>query len=47
MEKCGFSAADVVAEETQNTKFSDILKELCPDVKESEFVDFDDNVDTS
>ena len=35
-----------MAEETLDTEFSDLLKELCPDVRESEFVEFDDNVDT-
>ena len=36
----------VAAEETLDIEFNDLLKELCPDVTENEFLEFDDNVDT-
>ena len=34
-EKCGFGSADVLAEETLDTEFNDLVKELCPDLTET------------
>ena len=45
-EKCGFGKPDVVAEDTLDDEFNELLRELCPDVTVDEFVEFDDSVDT-
>ena len=45
-EKCGFGKPDVVADETVEHEFDELLQELCSDPTIQEFLEFDDCVGT-
>ena len=45
-EKCGFGNTNIVADETVDREFEELLQELSSDVTVEEFLEFDDCVDT-
>ena len=45
-EKCGFGKPDVVADETVDHEFDELLQELCSDAAVEKFLEFKDSVDT-
>ena len=45
-EKCGFCKPNVVADETVDYEFEELLQELSSDIKVKVFLEFDDCVDT-
>ena len=45
-EKCGFGNPNVVADETVDHEFEELLQELSSDVTVEQFLEFDDCVDT-